>query len=188
MSCSISVSCCNNNFLSSPHSAQLSPGTLVTTHWTRIKDHTIGHSTSNSASSSKFHHCVLLVAVVLHSSNLHCLPCLWHYCCHYSDLAAFQLLCPTKWSLTRIQQLINSEHSEHVWSWANQSSDIDLLLSCDDWTGIKHMKYPHFMTISFNELQFFMGNNILFCWGGPALVITYWRRICGDLTWEYVCG
>ena len=39
-------------------------------------DHTIGYSTSDSVSSSKFHHLSLLVVLVSHSSNFHHWPLL----------------------------------------------------------------------------------------------------------------
>ena len=55
-----------------PVNVPLHRSTLSSQH---TNDHTIGYSTSDSASSSKFHHLALLVALVLHSSNC---PCLWH--------------------------------------------------------------------------------------------------------------
>ena len=36
-----------------------------------LNDHTIGYSTSDSASSKQFHHYALLVALVSHLSNIH---------------------------------------------------------------------------------------------------------------------
>ena len=39
-------------------------------------DHTLGYQISDSASSSKFHHLALLVALVSHNSNFHHWPLL----------------------------------------------------------------------------------------------------------------
>ena len=43
-----------------------------------LNDHLVGYRTSDSASSSKFRHLALLVALVSHSYTGPCLPCLWH--------------------------------------------------------------------------------------------------------------
>ena len=148
MSCSISVSCCNNNFLSSPHSAQLSPGTLVTTHWTRIKDHTIGHSTSNSASSSKFHPLAFLVALVL--------PLGW--------LSGLKLLYPIVWSLI--------EADVEMWHWRVLRNLVQhhLLQASDHHKLLQELDKAGQVLFAFIEL-FFVIATLYFCFVFSSTIV-----------------
>ena len=70
-----------------------------------VKDLTLGYQTSNSASSSKFHHLALLVALVLCSSNFHhlpLLPLLVALVLHYGDSADLNFYHPIVRSLLAV--------------------------------------------------------------------------------------